>query len=326
MPLISVVMPSYNHERFISEAIRSVLHQSLEDFELIILDDSSRDGSGQIIQDFEAKDARIRSVFHDKNEGIAQTLNEGIERAKGRFVAFLASDDIWVEDKLDRQVKVLQGDEDLIVWSEGEIIDAVGNRTGELFTRKHGAANRKKSGDIFAELLKRNFIFGSSFIARKQTIGDSRFNRQLRYLNDWEFYVDLARQHSYYYISEPLAKYRIHGDSTNLDREGYYQDRVKVRQSILQKYGDVMTNKAKSSIQLSMALALLSLGDQMKAREYLWQGITLNPFARGNLTCLVLCLTREDSFLRRSLRPAYRLYKGMQKRLGKWNRRKMSFY
>ena len=156
MPLVSVIMPSYNHERYISEAIESVLNQTFTDFEFIIIDDASKDKSKELIKAYEEQDSRIRAFFHKENKGIARTMNECLEESKGNFIAFFASDDVWVKEKLEKQLEVLNKNEDFIVWSEGELIDAQGNPTGETFTQMHNAFKRIKSGDIFEELLKDN--------------------------------------------------------------------------------------------------------------------------------------------------------------------------
>jgi teichuronic acid biosynthesis glycosyltransferase TuaG len=112
MPVVSVVMPSYNHERFISRSIESVLGQEFDDFELIIVDDASGDASREIIQRYAAEDTRIRMIFHEANCGISQTMNDGIDAAKGKFIADTASDDVWAKDKLTKQLAVATSNED----------------------------------------------------------------------------------------------------------------------------------------------------------------------------------------------------------------------
>lgn len=115
MPLVSVVMISYNNEKLTAEAIESVLRQDFDDFELIIVDDASTDASRQIIQKYAAENARVRFILHETNCGISKTLNDGTEIAQGKFLAIIASDDVWMKDKLSKQLAVLESDEDLIV-------------------------------------------------------------------------------------------------------------------------------------------------------------------------------------------------------------------
>ena len=116
-------MSSYNHEKYISEAIESILNQSFKDFELIILDDFSKDNSRAIIETYQRKDKRIKAFFHEKNMGIASTMNDLLSKASGKYIAFIDSDDVWDQLKLERQLAILEKNDSLVVWSEGEIID-----------------------------------------------------------------------------------------------------------------------------------------------------------------------------------------------------------
>ena len=172
MPLVTVLMPSYNHERFVSQAIESVLEQTFEDFELIIIDDGSTDKSPQIIKNYLKKDDRIKAIFHPKNMGIPKTFNKLIDNAKGKFISYISSDDLWVKNKLKKQLEILKQDENLIIWTEGEIIDAENHPTGETFTQLYQSL--EKNGNIFEELLSGNFILGSSMIFKKENLNGIR--------------------------------------------------------------------------------------------------------------------------------------------------------
>ncbi len=259
MPLVSVIMPSYNHEKYVSESIESVLNQTFTDFELVIIDDASKDSSKQIIESFSKKDDRIKTIFHERNMGIARTMNDGIERAKGKFITFNASDDVWVKDKLEKEIKVLEQNEDCVVWTEVEIIDGQGSPTGELGTQRTGASNRRKSGDIFDELLRGNFILGR--ILKKENLRGIRFNEALRYHNDWKFDVDLARRYLYYFIPEPLVKKRQHGANTlDSDKQGYKKDHMLMYHYFLNEYLNDMSDVTKSLIYRQMAQYYRELG------------------------------------------------------------------
>jgi glycosyltransferase involved in cell wall biosynthesis len=312
MPKVSVVMPSYNHERYISEAIDSVLNQTFTDFELIIIDDASKDKSKEIIKIYKEKDSRIRAFFHSENKGISRTMNECLEKADGKFIAFFASDDAWVKDKLEKQLEVLAKDEDLIVWSEGLIIDAQGDPTGELWTARF-ESKKKKSGDLFEEILVGNFICGQSRIHKRENISDIRFNEALKYLNDYLFEVELARKYEYYFIPEPLAMYRVHGENTRLDRMGWSKDQIIMGEYFLQKYGDEISNKVKAKIFKIMGKGYSYVGERVKARQYLYQGIKLDLFDRSNLFDLVIALTNMDGAIRNFLRWSYQKISGCKK-------------
>ncbi len=303
---VSVIMPSYNHSRFIKEAIQSVLNQTFDDFELIIIDDSSSDNSQEIIQKFAEIDSRIKPIFHKKNMGIARTLNDGLRASKGEFIAFIASDDVWVPNKLEIQLEILTRNEDLIVWCEGEIIDANSNSTGKTFTERHNATNRQKSGRIFEELLKGNFIFGSSMILKRKNLGKIRFDESLKYLNDYKFVVDLAWRYDYCFIKSPLAKYRIHGGNTILsDKKGWLIDAVRVNEYFLEQYGDKISRKLRAMLYYKIAYAYTQLENKRVAKQYLHEILSTYPASLYWSRLLIILYTKEDSFIRKALRWLY---------------------
>lgn len=306
MVVVSVVMPSYNHESYISEAMESVLNQSFRDFELIIVDDCSKDNSQSIIDSYQTKDKRIRTVFHKENMGIAKTLNDGMDKAQGKFLAFIASDDVWTRSKLEEQLDELKKNEDTIIWSEGEIIDRRSRPTGDTFTRMHRASQKKKSGDIFEQLLYGNFIFGSSLIFKRENARDTRFDGRLKYLNDYRFVVDLARKYKYRYMPEPLAKYRIHGRNTILsDEKGWMRDRVIVEKYFLGEYGSQIPKRVKARLVFKIGQAYSGLGKKTVAKRLFLEAINLNILSKDNISYIIsyiiAALTDEDNLISRFL-------------------------
>lgn len=106
-PLVSVIMPAYNAEKYIEEAVSSVLSQTYKNWELLILDDCSSDCTAEIAEYFASLDTRIRLLRNPQNMGVAKTRNRGFDIAKGEWIALLDSDDVWHSDKLEKQL--LQG-------------------------------------------------------------------------------------------------------------------------------------------------------------------------------------------------------------------------
>jgi glycosyltransferase involved in cell wall biosynthesis len=249
MPLVSVIMLSYNHEAYLSEAIESVLQQTVQDFELIIIDDNSDDDSVPLIKKYQTRDKRIKTIFQGTNQGIPRNTNEGFGAAKGKYITFIDSDDVWMPEKLQKQLDVLASDENLVVWSEGLIIDAHNVPTGKTFTQIFESELREKSGNIFEDLMKGNHILGSSLIFKRQNLNNIRANENLRYLNDFQFNVDMARFYDFWFIQEPLVYYRMHGDNTyDRDCEGHFLDYPKVGLYFLEKYGDDIQNEIRTHI------------------------------------------------------------------------------
>lgn len=125
--MISIVMPAYNCEKYISEAIESVLKQTYCDWELLIVDDCSADGTARIAEQFAENDSRIKLIKQPQNGGVARARNTGVAMAKGEYIAFLDSDDMWCEDKLEKQIKLQEESGAAVIYSSYDFIDEDGN-------------------------------------------------------------------------------------------------------------------------------------------------------------------------------------------------------
>src|SRR5690625_4190600 len=106
-PLVSIITPVYNAERFLSETIKSVKEQTYKNWELLLVDDCSKDNSAKIIKEFNRTDDRIKYIKLEKNSGASISRNTGIKNAKGRFIAFVDSDDLWEPEKLEIQISYM---------------------------------------------------------------------------------------------------------------------------------------------------------------------------------------------------------------------------
>ncbi len=174
-------------------------------------------------------------------------MNDGLDISNGKFIAFIDSDDVWDKKKLEKQIKVLEKNENLIIWTEGEIINEKSVATGQIFTERIKATKKKKNGNIFNELLYENFIFKSSLIFKKKNIGNLRFNERLKLSVDYQFEVTLACKYHYYFINEPLTKYRIHGTNTTIISKKNTRMRavIIIQSYFLKKYSEIIPNRIK---------------------------------------------------------------------------------
>lgn len=187
MPAISIIMPCHNGEKYIFDAIQSVVSQTFSDWELLVIDDNSSDGSVKIIEDFCAKDARIKLLHAEKSTGLPATArNVGIENASGRFIAFLDCDDMWLPTKLARQIPLFETKNVAVVFSfyakmngrgdfQNRLVsspfvidyeyllkgDCIGNLTGMYDTHKCGKVFQKEihheDYEMWLSILKRGF-------------------------------------------------------------------------------------------------------------------------------------------------------------------------
>ena len=169
-PLVSVVMPCYNASLFIAESIESVISQSYQNWELLVIDDCSKDNSVEIIQGYQVKDNRIKLIRNIIPSGSpAEPRNIGIEHSQGEFIAFLDSDDIWTSDKLKSQLAKFQEGSYDIVYTNYEVMREDGFRTGKII--------KEPAFTDYKHLLKYNSIGCSEAIFRKSKLGDCRFKK-----------------------------------------------------------------------------------------------------------------------------------------------------
>lgn len=169
-PLVSVVMPCYNAAQYIAESIESVIAQTHRNWELIIVDDCSKDNSVEIIQDYQNKDDRIKLIRNAKSSGSpAEPRNIGIEHSTGEYIAFLDSDDIWTSDKLQKQLAKFQEGDYAIVYANYEVMREDGSRTGKIV--------KGPAFTDYKQLLKYNSIGCSGAIFRKEFLNGCRFKK-----------------------------------------------------------------------------------------------------------------------------------------------------
>jgi glycosyltransferase involved in cell wall biosynthesis len=211
-PLISVMMPAYNAERHIGPAIESVLSQSCPDWELVIINDGSTDGTARVIAGY--NDPRIR-VFHQPNSGEAAARNRALTELRGEYVAFLDADDQYLPDHLALTVRYLIERPELDgVYTDGYYIDEAGNRLATLASHRRGPFE----GHIFEQVLRASDVFGPPIclLLRRQTIVDKHldFDHEIVIGPDWDFEVRYTETANFGYLNQKTLHYRVH--STNV--------------------------------------------------------------------------------------------------------------
>ena len=206
--LFSIIMPAYNAEKLIAASIESVIAQTYPNFELIVIDDCSADHTVEIVQNYIARDKRVNLLKKEKNQGVAEARNTGLNHAKGDFVAFLDSDDKWAEDKLEKQLAVLKERNDVdVVYSSYYRFNSSG--IGKAVRVPH-FLNKKK-------LLKGNPIGNLTAIYNFQnfpTIRQKKIGHE-----DYLFWLEIfnsSKNVKGFGIQEPLAYYRVAEDGHSI--------------------------------------------------------------------------------------------------------------
>jgi glycosyltransferase involved in cell wall biosynthesis len=205
-PKVSVIMPAFNRERFIAESIRSVLGQSSADFELIVIDDGSTDGTVAEAEAFKA-DPRVRIFRNDRNLGIARTRNRGLELARADYVALLDSDDVWLDaGKLGRQTAFLDANPDYALVGGG--IRHMDTEGRELRDVVFPAAD----AEIRRIVLQFNPFAQSALMYRKAAVLEAGgYSADYQVCDDYALWLAVGTRHKFANFADVLTGYRVHG-------------------------------------------------------------------------------------------------------------------
>lgn len=218
--LVSIIMPNYNCVRFIAQTIESVLAQTYTNWELLIVDDCSTDGSYEIALDYARKDSRIKVLRNERNSGAAVSRNRAIEAASGEYVAFLDSDDLWLPEKLEHQLRFMQENDCDFCFTEYEHIDEEG-----LFLNK--------TANVIHHLTYRKMLLhcwpGCLTVVYKQDLENKIYVDDIKKNNDHALFLKVLRKCSNAVgMKEVLAKYRIRKGSISSKKADIIRYYVKV--------------------------------------------------------------------------------------------------
>jgi glycosyltransferase involved in cell wall biosynthesis len=290
-PTVSVILPTYNRSRTLGDAIASVLAQSWSDLELIVVDDASIEDVEPIVRG--ANDPRVVFVRRAKNGGAGAARNSGLALARGAYIAFHDSDDLWLPRKLDRQLKlfaslgpaygvvtgpkILYGRDDKFSFGKGKVAIAP-----NLATRL------VPGGDTLRHLLSDNRISLQNTLFRRSCYpGDVWFDPILRANEDWEFAVRVARNTDIYEDSEPVVLGFISADSISRNRRRECTGIIR----ILKKNKDVLARSPyqHALLRLDLAHDLYKFGKRRRALGFLASALRIYP---GSVSMLAYMLGR----------------------------------
>ncbi len=298
-PAVSIVIPTYNRAVHLPLAIRSVLGQSFYPFELIIVDDGSMDETGEVVRSF--GDPRIRYLEHPGNRGGGAARNTGIGIARGRYIAFLDSDDEWVPDKLERQMEVFERLDDAFVLVHG----------GFRYRYDDGStANVEPSGargNLSPGMLRENCIPATSTVmVRTPVVRElGGFDERLPSCQDWDLWIRMSEKGSAEYVGGILGTVTRHEASITGDLGAVLAG----HEMILAKYRDRVEELGRDAVSAHFFrmgyIAAFRFGDGKRGRKYLRRAIMWNPLSLSACKYYVL------SWLNRG---GYRLLKRLRGR------------
>jgi glycosyltransferase involved in cell wall biosynthesis len=265
-PAVTVIIPTFNRAAIVGRAIRSVLAQTFEDWELIVVDDGSTDGTEQAVKSF--SDDRIKYVRHERNRGGAAARNTGIRCARGEYVAFLDSDDEWPPEKLEKELEVFRKSDPSVgfVYTGAITLDESGK-----VLKKHVPT---RSGWVYEPLLARNRIGSCSrVLIKKQAVEQvAGFDETLVSHQDWDLWLRLAKISRIAPVPNCWVKRHLGSDQVS----GSVRRICEGRERIFQKYRSEMKPQT-VALHLSRVALLLFNYEPRRARAVAWEGLRLRP-------------------------------------------------
>jgi glycosyltransferase involved in cell wall biosynthesis len=289
-PTVSVIIPTYNQGQFIDKAIESVLKQSYQDFEIIVINDGSTDNTEEIVRGF--KDKRVKYIKkYKKSRGVSVARNVGIKMARGKYIALLDSDDEWLPEKLGKQVKVFKSEfpEVGVVCSWSYNIDEKGNYISKRCLPK-------KDGYIYEDLLSTNPISVPTVLIKKECFNRvGLFDDLLNAQEDWDMWIRIAKYYRFALIKVPLVKYRLHPNQISKNLEV----KIITANRILVKYANELKKRpdAHSKHYFYIGNRLCHMGKTKDGQRYLIKAISLYPFCIRYYICVFGSLFGPKCFI-----------------------------
>lgn len=231
MPTVSVIIPAYNRAHLVMRAINSVLNQTFQDFEIIIVDDASRDNTEELVRGIH--DKRIFYIQHEKNRGGSAARNTGIKQARGEYIAFLDSDDEWLPEKLEKQLKVFE-----------QSTNSVGLvYTGIIKESKQRRSVHQSRENTAQAILAENYVGTTStpLIKKECFLKTGLFDETLPSAQDWDMWIRIGQYYEFDFVTEQLVKYYLQDDSITRNREA----KIEAYRIISKKYKNSIKNLPK---------------------------------------------------------------------------------
>jgi glycosyltransferase involved in cell wall biosynthesis len=285
--MISVIIPTYNSANFISEAIGSVLHQTCSDYEIIVIDDGSTDNTKEIIEKYFPQ----VKYFYIPNQGVSRARNYGIQMARGEFIAFLDADDLWLPEKLEKQLEVFKADQELMmVFTENLDFDTDGFRK-TLYWKKE----RLMKGDVVKNIFLYSNVTTSTVMVRRQVFWEiGCFEESLKAAEDDNLWMRIALKFRIHLLDEVLVHYRWTEDSLSRSANNLLDGVIKNLELIENRYPDLrrhlgrfILRRKKSDIYFSYGYFLFSRRNYAISRRYYLRSIVLYPKINRLIYCIL---------------------------------------
>lgn len=250
-PLVSVIIPNYNNEKYLTESIKSVLSQTYKNIEIIICDDHSTDNSADILDTYSKDYNNISVVYNENNKGVSYTRNHAIKASNGEYITSLDSDDIYYSnEKIENEMKLIlfyknAYQRDICAYSNTASIDLQSQ-----FIQVSTPGRARKEGDILMDILSRSCFIPRDFTIKKSyyyNIGS--FDQSLTVFEDWDFKIRLANILPFYYTAEFGTGYRLHDNGLSSSHKK--DKKIVVLMKIFEKYLYMLPHKRDKMLAIS---------------------------------------------------------------------------
>lgn len=277
-PAVSVVIPAYNAASYIEETLDSVLAQTYRDFETIVIDDGSTDNTGEVISQYGDAVRYIRK----ENGGSASARNRGIREARGRYIAFLDADDLWIPEKLERLHELFEKDPAL-AWAYSDALFVEAETDKALYRASQIRA--RPQGDVLQPLMLGNFMPPSMIVVKRnvlEEVGGFDESELRRISEDWELCMRIAARYPIRYLDEPLVHIRKHSENKTgtMNLEHALQSRLTTIKEAVARSPDRLTayyDDAVANLYTNIGRKWLEREERAQARRLFWQALRHTP-------------------------------------------------
>ncbi|HBG61917.1 MAG: hypothetical protein A2Y03_09700 [Omnitrophica WOR_2 bacterium GWF2_38_59] len=270
-PLISIILPTYNGEKYVEEALNSIFNQSFSDYEIIVIDNGSKDSTLEILSKYTKK----ITILKESQPGVSFARNKGIKASKGKYIAFIDQDDIWHRDKLLEQKQLLASDLGVgMVGSGYDVINSYG-KIIDIIKKK----NQNKENFI-QELFVRNLIGPPACMMIKKECFDSVgcFDTELNGVEDKDLWIRILEKYDIKYFENSLIKYRVHDDNAHKNVIFMKKSQKKFLMKHLKKINFKNINKAFGYVYLDGAREYFAASCKLQAFVELIKAIFVCPW------------------------------------------------
>lgn len=342
-PLVSVIIAAFNAETYIRQTLNSVLGQTYQHIEVLVVDDGSSDQTAEIVESIAERDSRI-ILFQQENSGVANARNLAIQEARGEYIANIDADDIWYPENIEKQMKqmLIAGPTVGVVYSWSVEIDESDLLTG-------GFLSSNIEGEVYQELVYKYFLGNASASLIRRACPDKvgGYNSEFKKLNaqgceDWDLHLRIAECYQFRVVPEFLIQYRQKAGSMSTDFRTMARSHALVLKDVFTRHPETHPKIYRWSFScFHMRLAVLSVrfGDYRGALSWLYKAVAMDPvmsFLNHNLYAVLVqvvatliierCASRFPSSSRAHVKPNKRTSSGQQAMMISYVMRRMSLH